>query len=196
MKHWVVILILLGASACSLRLKAINDPFYEAVLAQNPKNEAALYAQGQVLIREGRFQEAQHYFRRLIRITPQAPEAWLGLGRCLFELHRFKASQTAFGKALDLEPTKDAYLGLASSTLMSGQVSPARDLARKIENKFGSGAVLLKLKGDIEFAARDYAKALLFYRESCQRDPSQVGIGDRLRDLEEFLGSSAHHSNR
>lgn len=191
MKHWLaILLIMLCASGCSLRLKPNTDPFYEAVLSRNPKNQAALYAQGRVLMRQGRYAEAESYFQRLAGIAPQDAGAWLGWGRCLFENRRFKASQAAFRKALELKQGKEAYLGLASATLMRGDAEQARELAREIEQKYGMSPVLLKVKGDIEFAAGNFTQALQYYRESGQQDASQPGIAGRVRDLEEFLGST------
>lgn len=191
MGRGIWILGLLLASGCNLQLKPVTDPFYEAVLTENPENPAALYAQGETLIRQGRFKDASRYFQRLVKAAPGESKAWFGWGRCLYELRQYKESQKAFSQALALHPSRAAYLGLASATLMSGQIEAARGLARQLEAQYGPSAALARLQGDIAFVTGDYPAALRAYRASYKKDPAQSGLQSKIRDLEDFLASSA-----
>jgi tetratricopeptide (TPR) repeat protein len=67
----------------------------------------AQYAYAQHLFQEGRFDEAAHEFGRFIFFFPherRVPQARFETGRCLFNLKRFSAAESAFLTLLALTP--------------------------------------------------------------------------------------------
>lgn len=189
MKKTLMLILMFSLSACNLRLKPATDPFYSLVLDQNPDNQAALYGQGQNLIRQGRYEEALKYFDRLVKGAPGESKAWFDQGRCLFELHRFKEAKKAFERAIAIDPNREAYLALALATLMNGEIQPTRELAQIIEKEYGSTAALLRLRGDTAFVSGDFRAALRLYQESLRKNPNEQGVQDHIRDLQDFLTS-------
>lgn len=185
------VLILLGAGACNLlQVKPTPDPFYKIILEQNPNNRAALYAQGRRFMSEGHYAQALPFIEQLAKESPQNAGAWFDLGRCTYELHKYGQSRKAFQKALELQPSEGALLGLAAATLLGGDAADAARLAEQSASKYGISAGLLQIKGDIAYFTGEAAEACKFYRQSLQKDPNQRALQQRVKDLEDFLSSA------
>lgn len=188
LNYWLLFVLLAPVAGCHLlQLRAHTDPFYDAVLQQSPDNQAALFAQGQYLIHQGRYKEALRYYERLKKVAPNQPDTWLGLGRCYFETHDFNKARQAFDRAEQLRPSQEALLGLGATAMMRGKLDEARRLSQQIVTQYGSSPALLNLEGDIAFISGDSAKALEYYRQSAAQSPGQADIEGRIRDLEAFL---------
>lgn len=192
MKYLILAMLLLGTSACNLlRFGPTTDPFYDAVLASDKDNPAALFSQGQLLVGQGRYQMAEAYFKRLTETAPTHPGGWLGLGRCAFELHKFKDARRAFERAREAGGGRPAELGLAAALMMDGQRDEAARLLDKMEGEGrGPSAATLRLRGDLAYMAGQSAQAREFYEKSIQKDPAQPTVRQHLRDLQEFLRSA------
>ena len=52
---------------------------FAKVLKTAPRNVHALHGMGQIAVLEGRFEEAEATFRRIIEIDPKMPNAWAAL---------------------------------------------------------------------------------------------------------------------
>jgi tetratricopeptide (TPR) repeat protein len=188
MKKTALLLIVLGTSACSLlQVKISPDPFYSAVLQQEANNPAALYAQGERFIRQGRYAEALPYFERLSQSQPGNMRAWFELGRSYYEAKNYKQARSAFQKVWEGQPSEAALLGLAAATLMAGDAEEAGRFAARSEKQYGSSAALWQIKGDIAYFSVDPAAALKFYRQSLEKNPNQKELQERVKDLEEYL---------
>jgi tetratricopeptide (TPR) repeat protein len=175
-------------SGCHFELfKPHQDPFYAAMLASDRNNPAALFAQGRLLLSQGRYQEAENYFSRLVKLAPNHVAGWNALGRTRLELGRFKGAQTAFERQWELQQSQNAQLGLGESLLMQGNLKDALRSANLVEKQFGPGAGLARLRGDIAFRERKYSEAAKFYEESLERNPDQAGLNNRLKDIRDFL---------
>ena len=173
--------------ACSLQLKPNFNPFYHVVLNAHPNHAAALYGQGENMIRQGRYESALGYFEKLTKVAPGEAKGWMRLGQCRYELHDFKSAKEAFNKSVELQPGQEAELGLASATLMAGNPAEAMALGERLKQKYGANAGYFHLEGDIHYLQEDWAKALANYQQSLKMLPGQPDLQIRVKDLEEFL---------
>jgi tetratricopeptide (TPR) repeat protein len=82
------------------------EPYYEEALRRDPFDSRCNNAMGLLLLRRGKFSEAEAYFRRAVeRLTRRNPnpyesEAHYNLGLCLQAQGRFDAAENAFYKAV------------------------------------------------------------------------------------------------
>jgi len=173
--------------ACSLQLKPNFNPFYLVVLQAQPNHAAALYGQGENLIRQGRYESALGYFESLTKAAPGEAKGWIRLGQCRYELHSFKSAKEAFKRAVELQPGQEAEFGLASATLMAGNPAEATALGERLKQKYGASAEYYHLEGDIHYLQDDWKGALTDYQQSLIMLPSQSDLQIRVKDLEEFL---------
>lgn len=182
-------LLALAGTGCTLRLRPMADPFYEAMVRQNADNAAALYAQGQVLVRQGRFAEALPLLEKVTLADGTNPQAWLALGRCNLDLGRWQAARRAFERAGQLRPSAEASLGTGSALVFEGRLTEAQSVVERIRNEYGESAALYRLQGDLAYARREYDRSLELYRKSLSENHSQKDLRQRITDLEEFLTS-------
>lgn len=92
----------------------LPDPYYLEALKRDPGDIRANNAYGMLLLRRGRFSEAEKYFRAaILRMTGRNPnpydsEAWLNLGLSLRFQGREDEAYDAFFKAVWTAPEKEA----------------------------------------------------------------------------------------
>jgi cytochrome c-type biogenesis protein CcmH/NrfG len=183
--------LLAGLNGCSLRLNPRIDPFYRAVLSQNSQHVAAIYAQGQDLLTQGRYAEASPYFARLTRLEPDQPRGWIGLGQCRLEEGHYHQAQSAFSRAWSLRPSSEAGIGLAAAQMLAGDLDGAAAQSALTREACGESAGLLRLEGDLAYLRQDLGVAAEKYRQSLKSNPNQPGIANRLKDIEAFVAATA-----
>jgi predicted Zn-dependent protease len=177
-------------NACSfILLEARKDPFYSLVLKKDADQPFALYAQGQMLLDQGRFADAAPYFKRLTKVDPKHAGGWLSLGKCSLELQQYRNAESAFDRALALNHSAEAQFGSALAKLMQGKVDPAKKMADQLRSQLEDSPQLMNLYGDIAIVEGRTPEALEYYRKSIELDPSQEAIQKRLRDLNNFLAN-------
>lgn len=181
---------IMALCGCQLPFGPKTNPFYSAVLREYPNHTTVLFLQGEAFLLKGQFEAAEPYFEKLIQMQNDNPAAWLGLGQCRLELHRFGAAGEAFKRSLELRGSQEGHLGLASSMLLGGQIDAARTEADLIEKQYGMSAQLLRLRGDIALVAKMPQESRDYYRRSLSGNPNQPDLQDRLSDLEEYLTST------
>ena len=177
-------------TGCSISiLNPRKDPFYSVVLAKDSNQAFALYAQGQMLLDQGRFEDAEPFFKKLTRKDPQHAGGWLRLGKCSLELKKYRAADRAFQRAMDLYQSSEARFGLALAKLMQGDSQAAKKEADLLRSQLEDSPQLFNLYGDIAIVDGRSEEALGFYQQSAEIDPSQEVIQKRIRDLSSFLAN-------
>jgi protein O-GlcNAc transferase len=113
----IALLLTVAAAACSSSPK--------------PKKSAEMLLterMGQVLLRDGRAEDAERAFREALKDDPRNPEVHGGLGVALLMQHRFKDALPPLQKAVQLAPENASYrnnLGVAQMEL--GMYKEAED---------------------------------------------------------------------
>lgn len=82
--------------------------FYGATLAFDPENTRALYNSATIHYRLKNYNDAQHYYERLLDLTPDDAEAWYYLGNSLKNLGMTVEAATAWKQALSIDPSNVA----------------------------------------------------------------------------------------
>ncbi|HLX28907.1 MAG TPA: tetratricopeptide repeat protein [Casimicrobiaceae bacterium] len=104
---------------------------YDAVLAADPKNAAALHYSGVVLYQAGKLPEAAARIRAALALEPGSSEAWSNLALVLESAGRREASVNALEEAAKLAPRSPEILAnLAAAELGLGRVAAAEAAAR------------------------------------------------------------------
>lgn len=183
----LALLATLVLPACNLQVKPPTDPFYNAVLAGDPNNPAALYTQGQAMILQGQMKEARAYFRKMTASTPQYAVGWRGLGESELELGNFKAAEAAFRRGLEIEPLAGLQLGLVNAVMFQGRQDEAGQMLTQLEPSLQGQAAFHRVRGDFYLLRQQFADAAGAYRHSLELDPTQTDLERRLVELEPFL---------
>ena len=184
---WIIGFGVVCLMGCHLRLSPQKDPFYQAVLDQYPQHPGALFITGQALIRQGRFEDAEPYFRRLIHQHPERMRYWLGWAQCLLEQKDYAAAEKALNQAIQIESSAEAFCGLGSIHMITGRLEDAREWGRRCESEFGASFMTARLQGDLFFIENHYTQALAAYEKSLTLQPEQPALIKRTQDLRDFL---------
>ncbi len=114
------------------------EPYYEEALRRDPLDSRCNNALGLLLVRRGKFAEAEPYFRAALkRLTSRNPnpydgEAYYNLGLALKFLGRFDEAFDAFYKAVWNDAWQSAaYFELARLAARAGRHAEALDLAQR-----------------------------------------------------------------
>ena len=82
---------------------------YEKALAKNPRSATALNNLGTLSLIQGRAEPALNYFTEALLQAPDQPLVVNNLGLAYERLHRLLDAETAFLKAVDLDPNYEPY---------------------------------------------------------------------------------------
>lgn len=111
------------------------EPYYEEALRRDPLDSRCNNAMGLLLLRRGKFKEAEAYFRRAVkRITQRNPnpydvEAYYNLGISLKMQSRYQEAFDTFYKATwNMAWQSSAYFELAQLATRAGRLHEALDL--------------------------------------------------------------------
>ncbi len=92
------------------------DPIYARMALANPGNEDILAAQGQNLLRERLYPQAQEVFERAVKLKPDDGDAWSGLAFAASENKQYQATLKALSmRAKYLAETPAIYFLWATS---------------------------------------------------------------------------------
>jgi protein O-mannosyl-transferase len=94
---------------------------YEKAAELNPEDFRWPYFKGVVLDAQGST-EAVGYFERATLLKPEYAPAWIRLGQALLSAKRPDEAATKFQRALQLQPTSHAHIGLARVYLSQGRL--------------------------------------------------------------------------
>lgn len=82
---------------------ALDD--YAQLLESHPRHGAAAWFNYGFLLEEsGRYDEAEHAFRRAVELDPKLDRGWYGLGLVLIRAHRFDEAVQALKRNTELQP--------------------------------------------------------------------------------------------
>jgi tetratricopeptide (TPR) repeat protein len=107
--------------------------YFEEVLKQNPSNDKALNALGQIALAANRLDTAKAYLERAVAANPRAFEAWGNLGGVEFARDEPRAALPFYERALALKPKSalaltncgQAYLKLGNTARASSYFEAA-----------------------------------------------------------------------
>ena len=108
--------------------------YFEKVIELRSDYLPAYFRLGNVLLAEGRLDEAQAAYRTMVTKAPREPWAYVGLGKAAGRQDRFEEAANQLRKALNLDPeNRETLYLLAMAHAELGQEERASELLRGIE---------------------------------------------------------------
>lgn len=116
-------------------LKRKRDMYLQLGIEQvksNPGDPKPLYEVGRVHQHEGRYKEAESFFRKVITIDPGYKIVFTNLGECLFKQGKVKEAIEAYKESISRVPNNEnAYINLGHIVYTQGMMEPACALFRR-----------------------------------------------------------------
>jgi tetratricopeptide (TPR) repeat protein len=103
------------------QLDAAAESFQKAIKIEPDKHIWIYFALGQLLSKQGRFEEAINLYQDADRIFPENPEVYRQLGRVQQQADQLDAAAASFHKAIEIEPDKHIWIYVELGQLLSKQ---------------------------------------------------------------------------
>ncbi len=112
----------------------------EAWLSNHPDDPDVLFTLGLIAKREGRFGQAEEWYKKALQRSPQFGEALSNLGNVYLAKKQIDLAVASYQQARDLRPDNGAYYynlyrAYAQETFLSGKMSEAFERARRLDPK-------------------------------------------------------------
>ncbi|KHG65375.1 tetratricopeptide repeat protein [Thermus sp. 2.9] len=152
---------------------------YEEILAQDYGRLEAHLGLGVALAKSGRLEEARFAFLQMTQVFPDRYEGYYNLGQVYLRLAKPKEAAEAFSKAVELNPTEEAYLGLASALSQAGQAQEAAQALKRGLTPERTPAYRLALAQAL-YAAQAWVEAVPVLYGLVNREPGLAEAWDLL----------------
>jgi len=141
-----------------------DEPFFQRVLAIDPRNHQFRYALAELYREAGNWLQAEAEYRLAIEANPSFAEAHTSLGDVLTAMGLHRRAIEAYRTALELHPASlSLRLKLAAAYLADGQPSLAQPLLQEVLGREPENTTALTLTGDLLLAQGDAVGAIARY---------------------------------
>lgn len=144
----------------------------EKALAQDRRNAGAHAAMGVLSERLERFDDADHHFRRSLRLDGEQPSVRNNYGRFLCNRERFDAAQEQFRRAIDDPLYERRHVALANAglcALRAGDADQAEDFLRRSLERRPDFVPALRRLAQLRYESGDYLSARGYYQRFVER---------------------------
>ena len=147
---------------------------YKEALKANPDNAAFVERLGDLLVKLGRYGEAQSEIESLVDSLPRDPRVWLKLGAIHYEQKQYDKAVAAFRQAVSLEPgnMRTRYY-LATALMDSGKDDEARSELEKILKADPRSVDARVQLGFLYGRAKRYDEAVATLQEAVNLEPKR-----------------------
>jgi len=159
-----------------------------ACLSSFPEDAAARNQAGNILVRQGKIDEAVREYRRAVRIDPSVTEYLLNLAAAYLEIESFSDAEDCVRKALERDPSPRAYLLAGNVALVYGDWVRAEAAFRVGLEASPDDAALLMALARTYLGARKLRKA-----EECARKLAEVDPSRGAAFSEEYLEATTEN---
>ncbi len=146
---------------------------------------------GETLFATGKAKEAVVAFRRALAARPGNVEAFIGLGRAAQAAGDPAASQAAFLRAMELQPSFAVFNQLGGFYYASGRYADAADMFRRASQSAPDSYWALSNLGGAETMRCNFPAALTAYREALQLKPGEPFASLNLGTTQLWAGNAA-----
>lgn len=127
-------------------------------------------------VNEEMVQRAIEQFQKLSEVAPKEIENWLTLGRLYKLAHNSNESETAYKKALEIEPDhEEALIGLAMVYSDLGDQPRAAEMLRRVVSKHPNVRTLTALGRTYE-QEKEYGQAAEIFRQALAMSPDNSSL--------------------
>jgi Flp pilus assembly protein TadD len=143
--------------------------------ALEPQHTGVVTGQGTCLIKLGRPTEALAYFRRVVELAPNSPEAYNNLGVTQALLQDVPAAEDAYKQALNYAPDhRPAWKNLAQLYIDAGRFDEGVPLLVQLIRAHPDDAEAHTLMAACYEEGQDNESALLMYKEALKFQPDNA----------------------
>jgi tetratricopeptide (TPR) repeat protein len=112
----------------------------EAWVTDHPYDAEALFTLGLIGKREGRYGEAEEWYKKSLQQSPQFSKALSNLGNVYLARRQIDLATASYQQAVDIDPNHGAYYynlyrAFSQETFLSGKMSKAFERARQLDPK-------------------------------------------------------------
>jgi tetratricopeptide (TPR) repeat protein len=112
----------------------------EAWLSDHPDDAEVLFTLGLMEKREGRYGQAEEWYKKSLQQSPQFGEALSNLGNVYLAKRQIDMATASYQQAVDIDPNNGAYYynlyrAYSQETFLSGKMSKAFEKARQLDPK-------------------------------------------------------------
>lgn len=140
---------------------------YDYAIAIDPSLSEAIFNKGNALCALEHYTEAIECYTEHLTANPQNPIAKCYIGDSYLKMEEIDTAEKYFLEANQIQPTAEAYVGLASISIYRGQDQEALEysqmaleIAPEMESAVFVNAQAMSLTGDFEAAIRTYKQLL------------------------------------
>ncbi len=167
--------------------------YYQILINQGFQDHRVFSNYGIILENLGKFQEAEHSYRKAIEVRPDYANAHLNLGNILKDLGKPKEAELSLRKAIELNPNfSEAHYNLGGILIDLGNLEEAEISTRKaIELNpnfaiaYNNLGTILKDLGNLKEAELSIRKAILLKSNFAEAHSNLGGILKSLGNLKE-----------
>ncbi len=147
---------------------------------------------GQILLDEGKTDEARKRFQRVIELSPGDAEAYTNIGNAFLREKRFEESAEYYRKALSLRPEEPKMMNnLAVALQETGRREEALTFFQKALSKKPDDAMFLINTGILFLESEKYEVALEYFKRASESNPDDAGVYQLMGDSFAALGNLA-----
>lgn len=141
----------------------------------------ALYVAAQILVAQGRFDDAQRTLEGAIALAPDNPHLWNSLGNLFDKTDQHEPAEQAFTRATQLAPAKsDFWLNLATAQIDLRNFAAARQSLDRVASLGVQNKRSFELLGLCAQGEGAHDKAAGFFRSALADAPDNLGIRHNL----------------
>jgi tetratricopeptide (TPR) repeat protein len=175
------------ATARALLLELRGEPEraaeqFMAATHNRPRARWPLFGLGGVLARQGRFEEAEGCYRRLLELDPEAAAALVEMGRIREKQGRLAEAREMFRQAMSQSPRFfRAYDALAESMLADDEPGAALEVLEQAMAEQGTqNARRQELKGRLHLSLEQFSRAEDAFLKALDLKPRLHPVANRL----------------
>jgi len=152
------------------------------LLEIDEENDLAYFYLGALYEKTGQKVKAEDFFRKVIKLNPESPDAYNYLGYMLAEEEKnLDEAIELVSKALDIAPNNGAYVdSLGWAYYKKDMVSEAVQYLKKAVDLIPDDAVIRDHLGDAYYKQGDLDKAQQHWQKSLDLDPKQDQVKEKL----------------
>lgn len=188
-----IVLILLGAGTVSHAKDFKNEyVFWDYVVRASPSLYYVHDMQGRLFLQNGRLEEAESSFKKVIALKGDYPHGHNDLGIAQMSQGRYREAEASFAKALEITPSfRDARMNLGTLYLESGDLGRARECFVRMLEYHPDDHQALNNLGIIYLRRNVPYSAVICLKRALEIDPGNRSYQTNLRAVIRSAGFGA-----
>ncbi len=174
----------------------------EKALSQNRRNAEAHAAMGVLSERLEKYEDADHHYRRSLRLDDEQPSVRNNYGRFLCNRERYEEAEEQFQRAIEDPLYERRHVALANAglcALQAGRKDDAEEFLRHSLERQPDFAPALRRLAELRYESGDYVSARGYYQrfiEQSSQNAATLLLGVRIEEALDNLDDAASYALR